>query len=107
MIFYLLLALWLVTTAGLAAAVLTSHRRASRARRELAETIHERTLALDRRFDVTQGEIERLDQQQRIDHLLDLVTAGERDGCLTVEVSRRLRRYALRLRAESAAGEML
>ncbi len=107
MIFYLLLALWLVTTLGLGAAVWTSHRRASRARRELAETIHERTLALDRRFDVTQGEIERLDQQQRIDHLLDLVTAGERDGGLTAEVARRLRRYALRLRAESAAGEIL
>jgi HAMP domain-containing protein len=107
MTFYLLLALWLATTAGLAAALWVSHRRGSRARRELAQTIHDRTLALDRRFDVTQTEIERLDQQQRIDHLLDLVTAGERDGCLTGEVSRRLRRYALRLRAESAAGEIL
>lgn len=107
MTLYLLFALWLVTTAGLGAVLWISHRRASRARRELAQTIHDRTLALDRRFDVTQAEIERLDQQQRIDHLLDLVTAGERDACLNGEVARRLRRYALRLRAESAAGEIL
>ncbi len=107
MILYLLLALWLATTAGLAAAVWISHRRSSRARRQLAEAIHDRTLALDRRFDVTQAEIERLDQQQRIDHLLDLVIAGERSGGLTAEVARRLRRFALRLRAESASGEAL
>ncbi len=106
MILYLLLAL-LATAAGLAAAVWISRRRSSRARRELAEAIHDRTLAFDHHFDVTQAEIERLDQQQRIDHLLDLVTVGERDGGLTAEVAGRLRRFALRLRAESTAGETL
>ncbi len=86
-----------------AALVLVFLNRARRARRSLAVNIHDRALALDRRCDVLGEAIESLTQCQRIDHVFDLIACGESEGRLDPAVARRLRRYALELRAESLA----
>lgn len=95
-----------VALLAFAALVLIFLRRASRARRSLAVNIHDRALALDRRCDVLREAIEAVTLRQRIDHLFALITCGESEGRLDPAVARRLRRYALELRAESlsAAG---
>ncbi len=97
---------WLPTTlllalAALATATFVFLRRASRARRELARRIHDAAYALDRRCDVLQEQIRALERRQRVDHVFDLLTQGETEGCLEPGVARRLRRYALELRAET------
>lgn len=75
-------------------------RRASRARRELSQRLHDAALALDRRCDVLQDQILALDRRQRIDHLESLVDRGEAEGRLPARVTPDLRRCLADLRAE-------
>jgi len=99
----LLATLALLAVVALSAAVLFLHRRASRARGELARAIHDWALAHDRRCDALQAQLDRLALGQRIDHLFDLVSSGEAAGRLDREAAGRLRRYVVELRAESGA----
>ena len=98
------IALWLVTAAGLGAGLWIVHRRASRARQTLSQELHDRALALDRRCDHLQEQLEKLARRQRVDHLMDLIDFGDREGRLAPEAARELRRFAHRLREESLAG---
>lgn len=88
---------------ALAAATGTFLHRASRARREISQRLHDRALDLDRRCDVLQEQIRALDELRRVDHLFVLVAENEAEGRLAPEAARRLRRYARELRAELAA----
>ena len=90
-----------LVTLTVAAGLLVLARRASRARRELAQSIHDRALALDRRCDALQRGLDGLARRQRVDHLLDLVSLCERGGRLDGERARRLERYAFELREEA------
>ncbi len=76
-------------------------RRASRARAELAANQHAMGLALDRRCDALQLQLDDLRRRQRISHLLELVSVSERQGRLGAGVARRLERYVLELRDEA------
>ena len=80
-------------------------RRAGRERAVLGRDLHDRALALDRRCDVLQRQLDAVELRQRIDHLQELVAAGERTGRLDAESARRLRSFALDLRGESLAAE--
>lgn len=100
MLAYLSLVLSLLTLA-LAAGLLVLLRRASRARRELAESQHDRALALDERCDGLREQLQTLTLRHRADHLLDLVHLCERQGRLDGERARRLERYAYDLREEA------
>ncbi len=91
------LALSLVTLA-IAAGLAILLRRAHRARGELAQRLHDKAIALDRRCDALQRQLDNLAMGQRIDHLLDLVRASER---LDATAARRLERFALELREEA------
>lgn len=98
-IFHLLL--WLATALIFALALWLFHRRARSAWRDLAREGHDRGLSFDQRCDRLESNLDRLDQRQRIDHLIDLVAFGENHGQLEPEIARRLRRFALELREES------
>ena len=89
---------------AMALGLLVLARRASRARRELAESIHDRALALDKRCDALRHELDALTRRHRADHLLDLVGLCERRGRLDGERARRLERYAYELREEARLG---
>ncbi len=86
---------------AMALGLLLLTRRASRARRELAASIHDHALALDQRCDALQHQLDALTLRQRIDHLVDLVGLSERQGRLDGERARRLERYAHELREEA------
>ncbi len=94
------LALSLVTLA-VAAGLAVFLRRARRARGELAQSLHDKAIALDRRCDALQRQLDRLVMGQRIDHLLDLVRVSERMERLDAAAARRLERFALDLRQEA------
>ncbi len=79
-------------------------RRASRARAELARSQHDSTLALDRRCDRIQAQLDALTRRHRIDHLLGLVSVSERQGRLPAGVARRLERYVRKLHDEARRG---
>ena len=98
----------LLSLASLAMALglLVLARRASRARRELAESLHDRALALDRRCDALQHRLDALTRRQRVDHLQDLVSLCERQGRLGGDRARRLERYAFELREEARLSAM-
>ncbi len=100
MIAYLAL---LLSAAALAAAagLLVLARRASQTRRELAQSLHDRALALDQRCDVLQGQLDAQEMRQRIDHLGHLVGACEHRGQLDDGAARRLELYTLELREEA------
>lgn len=87
--------------AGLAVFTLLFLKRASRARQELAQSIHDQAHALNQRCDDLQGHLYLLEERQKIDHLLDLVAYGESSGQLTTATAGRLRGFALDLRSES------
>jgi len=87
---------------ALAAATAVFLGRASRARREISERLHDHAFALDRRCDALQEQLRGLDERQRVDLLFVLVAQNEAEGYLAPEAARRLRRYALGLRAELA-----
>ncbi len=100
MIATLALALSIAALAA-AGALLVLARRASRGRRELAQSLHDRALALDQRCDALQRQLDAVARRQRADHLLDLVGVAERQGRLDAGRARRLERYALALRDEA------
>ncbi len=75
-------------------------RRAGRERAELAQRLHDTALALDRRCDALQHQLDALALRQRIDHLQDLLGVSERLGRLDGDAARRLERYVLDLRDE-------
>ena len=89
---------------ALAAALLVLLRRASRARAELARSQHDAALALDRRCDAMQRQLDALTRRQRIDHLQELVTVSEHQGRLDSGIARRLERYVLDLYDEASLG---
>ncbi len=93
-IFSLVLSLAALAAAG---ALLVLARRAGRARQELAQRQHDAALALDRRCDALQHQLDGLARHQRIAHLRELVSVSERQGRLSGEVARRLERYLLDL----------
>ena len=84
-----------------AAGLLVLARRASRARAELANRQHDAALALDRRCDAIQAQLETLTRRHRIDHLAELVSVSERQGRLPAAAARRLERYVLDLHDEA------
>ena len=86
---------------AISSGLLVLSRRASRARRELAESLHDRALALDRRCDVLQRQVDAGALRQRIDHLLQLVSLCERQERLDSEVARRLELFVLGLHDEA------
>ncbi len=86
---------------AVAAGLLILSRRASRARTELAANQHAMGLALDRRCDTLQLQLDDLQRRQRIGHLLELVSVSERQGRLGAGVARRLERYVLELQDEA------
>ncbi len=94
------LALSLVTLAIAAGLAVLLHR-ARRARGELAQRLHDHALALDRRCDVLQSQLDQVALHHRVDHLLDLVSVSERHGCIATAAARRLERVALDLREEA------
>ncbi len=75
--------------------------RARRGRAELARSQHDKALALDRRCDALQYQLDALSLSHRIDHLLDLVGLSERQGRLDGKVARRLEQVAYDLREEA------
>lgn len=77
------------------------HRRASHARQELAQRLHDHALALDQRCDTLQHQLDATIRQQRIDHLGDLVQRSERQGKLGSRTARALELYADSLRDET------
>lgn len=87
----------LAATAGLFVLL----RRAGRARAELAERQHRAALALDRRCDAIQAQLDALTLSRRIDHLTDLVSISERQGRLPAAAARRLERYVLDLQDQA------
>ena len=87
----------LAMTAGL----LILARRASAARRDLSHRLHDMAMALDRRCDVLQHQLDAIARRQRVDHLLDLVSFSQRFGSLDAERARRLAGYVLELREEA------
>ncbi len=94
------LALSLVTLA-LAAGLLVLLRRARQARGELAQSLHDKALALDRRCDVLQRQLDALTLHQGFDRLQRLVSVSERQGRLDAGAARRLERYVLDLHDEA------
>ena len=94
---------FMLSLAALAAAgsLLVLARRARRARLELAQRQHDAALALDRRCDALQRQLDSLARRQRISHLHELVAVSERQGRLGDEVARRLERYVLDLGDEA------
>ena len=86
---------------ALSLGLLLPFRRAARARRELAERLHDQALALDQRCDTLQCQLDATALDQRIDHLLALVSFSQRHGRLEAEAARRLELYALELREEA------
>ncbi len=94
------LALSLMTLA-LAAGLFILLRRARQARAELARSQHDKALALDRRCDFIQRQIDAMTRRQGIDHLQELVAVCERHGRLDAGVARRLERYVLVLHDEA------
>lgn len=94
--------LLVLAVAALAAVTGFYLRRASRARRELSQRLHDAALALDRRCDALQGEIREIDRRQRIEHLARLVDWGEAEGLLSARTAPGLRRYVADLYAESS-----
>ncbi|MEM7352098.1 MAG: hypothetical protein AAF657_14960 [Acidobacteriota bacterium] len=76
-------------------------RRASRARRELSENLHDRSLALDIRCDELQHQLDTVTVRQRIHHLAYLVNLAERQGRLETGVARRLERDISQLSDEA------
>ena len=86
---------------AISAGLLILARRASRARRELAERLHDQALALDQRCDVLQRQLDAQAMQQSIDHLWRLVGSCERSGQLEGDAARRLERYTLELGEEA------
>lgn len=97
-IFALGLSLAAVAAAG---GLFVLSRRASRARAELATAQHDAALALDRRCDAVQHQLDTLRRRQRIGHLQELVSVSERQGRLPTAVARRLERYVLELHDEA------
>ena len=87
-------------TLAVAAGLLMLLYRARNARAELTKAQHDTALALDRRCDVLQHQLDDLALRQRIDQVLDLVTISESQGCLDHDATRRLERYVLDLRDE-------
>ena len=89
-----------------AAGLFVLARRAGTGRRQLAREQHDAALALDRRCDALQRQLDGLRRRQGIDHLRQLVAVSERQGRLDAGVARRLERYVLELDAEArdAAG---
>ena len=92
----------LATLAGLAMVGWLAFSRARDGRRELARRLHDGQLALDRRCDALQAQLDAIVHRQRVDHMLHLVGHGEADGVLAPAVARRLRRYIFDLRREGA-----
>ncbi len=90
---------------AIAAGLFVLLRRARLARAELAKRQHDKALALDRRCDAIQRQLDALERRHRIDHLTDLVSVSERQGRLDAGVARRLERYVLELRDESRHAE--
>ncbi len=88
---------------ALAAGLFVLLRRARRARAELAVSQHDAALALDRRCDALQHQLDDLARRQRISHLTELVRVSEAQGRLTAGTARRLERYVLELRDEARA----
>ncbi len=84
----------------IAAGSLILARRAGRARAEMAQRQHDVALALDRRCDALQRQLDALSLRQRIDHLQDLLGISEQLGRLDGDAARRLERYVLDLRDE-------
>ncbi len=97
------LALSLVTLA-LAAGLFVLLRRASQARGELAQRLHDKALGLDRRCDVLQRQLDAVTRRQGIGRLQELVGVCERQGRLDAAVARRLERYVLDLEDEARQG---
>ena len=96
------LILLIAATASLTVATYSLFRRASFARRELSEQIHNRSLGLDLRCDILQNQIDELTRQRRCDHLLTLVSSSQVAGLLTAPAAEALRRYVLELHLELA-----
>ncbi len=95
-----------VAALALAAGLFVLARRASRARAELAAAQHDAALALDRRCDALQHQLDALRRRQRISHLQELVGVSERQGRLGADVARRLERYVLELHDEARRTEL-
>ncbi len=101
------LILLIAATATLMVATYSLFRRASFARRELSEQIHDRSLGLDLRCDTLQSQIDELTRQRRRDtfrsqrdHLLTLVSSSQVAGLLSAPAAEALRRYVLELHLE-------
>jgi hypothetical protein len=94
----ILLAFALLALAGV---TFTYLKRASRARRELSQRLHDSALALDRRCDVLQDQVLTVDRRLSIDHLARLVDWGRSEGRYSDRTAQALRRYVRDLRAES------
>ena len=86
---------------AIAAALLVLLRRASRARAELASSQHDTAMALDRRCDALQQQLDAVTRRQRIGHLQELVSVSEHLGRLDSSIARRLERYVLDLHDEA------
>ncbi len=93
-----------LVTLAIVAGLLTLLIRARRARAELARSQHDTALALDRRCDALQHQLDALSRRHRIDHLLDLVSVSEKQGRLDGNSARRLECFALDLREEAQQG---
>ena len=81
-------------------------KSASAARQSLAIDLHSQALRLDQRCDYQQGELDRLGQRQRIDHLGDLVEIGANSGQLPQHSLASLRGFVQHLREESFSSEI-
>ncbi len=90
-----------LVTLVIAAGLLILLRRGRRARAELAKSQHDKALALDRRCDALQHQLDALTRRQRVDHLLDLVSLSERRGRLDADRARHLELYAIELRDQA------
>ncbi len=97
MISWIALALAAIATVAAVGSVIW-HRRASQARHELAQRLHDHAFALDQRCDALQHQLDDTVRRQRIDHLGDLIQLSERQGKLGSETARALERYAHSLR---------
>lgn len=94
------LALSLVALA-LSVVLLLQAKRARKAHRELAQRLHDQSRALDQRCDALQHQLDSEIQRRRIDHLMDLVAACERQGRFDADVARRLQTFTLALHDEA------
>ena len=93
----LLIALCAGAIALLASAQWLISKRASRARRELAESIHDHALALDLRCDHLQEQCDDIEHRLRVAVLFDLIAHADECGALAAGSPQRLRAYALDL----------